>query len=60
MPTSSDLVKQKREREAWDAYMASLRAQTPAPVQQQAAPEPEPTPLLGPDGQPITPEPSDG
>lgn len=26
MPTSSDLVKRKREAEAWEAQMASLRA----------------------------------
>lgn len=61
MPTSSELVRQKRERESWDAYMAGLRAAAAAqPAQQEPAPEPEPAPLLGPDGQPIAPEPSDG
>lgn len=61
MPTSSDLVKQKRAQDAWDAYMAGLRAAAAAQAMQPApAPGPEPAPLLGPDGQPITPEPTDG
>ena len=58
MTTSSEAVRQKREREAWDAQMAQIRAAEAAKVQPQPAPQPEP--LLGPDGQPITPEPSDG
>ncbi len=55
MPTSSELVKQRRATEAWDAYMAGLRAQSAAaPVQQQtsAPAEEKPPPVLGPDGQP--------
>lgn len=63
MPTSSDLVKQKRAAEAWDAYMAGLRAAAAAQSVPQPAPSPEPeppAPLLGPDGLPIAPEPSDG
>lgn len=45
MPTSSDLVKQKRAAEAWDAYMAGLRAAEAARVAQQSpAPTPEPEP----------------
>lgn len=45
MPTSSDLVKQKRERDSWDAYMAGLRAAEAARVAQQAmTPAPTPTP----------------
>ena len=61
MPTSSELVKQKREAEAWDAYMAGLRAAEAAKVA-QPAPEPQApaAPLLGPDGQPIASEQSDG
>ncbi len=60
MPTSSDIMKEKREREAWDAHMASLRAAEAAKVAPVPSAEPEPAPLLGPDGQPIPPEPSDG
>lgn len=61
MPTSSELVKRKREAETWDAFMASLRA-AEATKAAQPAPEPDPpvAPLLGPDGQPIAPESSDG
>lgn len=57
MPTSSEIVRQKREREAWDAYMAGLRAQSMTPTQQQAATvEQQPASsalILGPDGQPL-------
>uniref|UniRef100_A0A9E8A017 Uncharacterized protein n=1 Tax=Bosea sp. NBC_00436 TaxID=2969620 RepID=A0A9E8A017_9HYPH len=43
MPTSSDLVKQKRERDSWDAYMAGLRA---AEAARAAQPAPVPTPQV--------------
>lgn len=65
MPTSRELVAQKREREAWDAYMAGLRAAEAARVAQQSVQPPATetetaSAILGPDGEPITPEPSDG
>lgn len=62
MPTSSELVKRKREAEAWEAQMASLRAQSvAAPGQQQVAPVDEkPAPVLGPGGQPAAKGSTDG
>lgn len=42
MPTSSELVAQKRAEEQWDAYMAGLRAAEAARVAQQQAPSPPP------------------
>ena len=56
MPTSSELVKQKRASEAWDEHMRQVRATEAA--KPKVAPEPV-APLLGPDGQPLQ-EPGNG
>ena len=52
MPTSSEMVAKKKAAEAWDAYMAQIRASEAAKTQ-NPAPEPE-TPAEQP------PEPSNG
>lgn len=44
MPTSSELVARKKAAEAWDAYMAGLRAAEAARAAQQPAPAPAPEP----------------
>lgn len=58
MPTSSELVRQKREAEAWDQRMAQLRA-AEASKPKTAVVE-KPAPLLGADGEPIVAGPSNG
>lgn len=52
MPTSSELVRRKREAEAWGARMAQLRAAEASKVKPVEVVD-KPAPLLGADGAPI-------
>lgn len=60
MPTSSELVRQKREAEAWDQRMAQLRAAEAAKPKAAAEVVEKPAPLLGADGEPIVAGPANG
>lgn len=55
MPTSSEVVAKRRREEAWESYMAGLRA---AEAARQAQPAPEPEPPVAPE--PAPEESSDG